>query len=155
GAQLQPAEHAFALRRARSWQQRRRERGELPGKRRGRGHARARERLERGDKLRIRAERLRRRGLGGKGLAALHRGGERGRREREPHGAIVARGGLFALLDRGQAVGQRFEFAAIDRGGRFLRQLGNLRGAGVGAHARLAANGERLVAAAAENAHGL
>src|SRR5262249_22599556 len=93
-------------------------------------------------------------GGGAKGTAARARGGGRGRGEREPHRTIGALGGLLAALDRGNAAGQRFEIAAIDRGRRFLRELGNLRGAGVGAHARFAGSGERLVVAATESAHG-
>src|SRR5207253_7458557 len=120
---LQFSEHTLARHGGRL--QRRRKFGELARERRGRWHAGRRERLERGDEFWIAAERLDGRERGRKRLAALDRGVERIRGEREAHSTVAAFHRLLAALDRRQAVGQGFKLAAHAGGriGQFLRKL--------------------------------
>src|SRR5205823_13730367 len=123
GICLQFAQHALARHGGRL--QRRRKFGELALERRGRWHAGRRERLERRDEFRIAAERLDGRERARKRLAALDRGVERIRGEREANGAIAAFHRLLAALDPRHAVGQGLELAAHGDGriGKFLRKL--------------------------------
>src|SRR5262249_57245542 len=113
---LQLAKHAFARRRGSL--QRRRKVGKLAREYRGCGHARRRERLERGEEFLLAAERLDRGELGREGLAALDRAVERARGKREPQRTIAA-------LDRPHAVAQTLKLAAPGGGriGDFLRKL--------------------------------
>src|SRR5260370_1436943 len=71
--------------------------------------------------------------------------------------AIAAFRGLLAALERRYAICQGFKLAAHGgrRIGKPLRKLGKRRGARVGARARLARSGKRLLVAAAERNHGL
>ncbi len=73
------------------------------------------------------------------------------------HRAIAAFRGLLAALERRYAICQGFKLAAHGgrRIGKPLRKLGKRRGARVGARARLARSGKRLLVAAAERNHGL